>query len=181
MKKTILTILGILGIVLLLGAIIGSVIWSHRNTAVALEEKIKAQYVSNQSNHDNMWKKFKEMTQVTDLQANQYKEVYQQLIADRNKDTNLLFKMVMEDNPKLDGAVYTQLQREIAAGRSTFDNNQKTMADIIREYNAFVRRCIVMSWMTGRQPKNVEDFIVTSNKTQKVFDSGKDDDIINLK
>lgn len=151
--------------------------WSHRQHAVALEQKIDAQYVSNKSNYDNMWKKFKEMTQVTEQQAKQYKDVYTDLISGRNQDTQLLFKMVKEDNPKLDGKVYTELSREIASSRNTFDNNQKQMADVVREYNTYVEQKIWLQWFTGRTTKKMDDYIVTSERTQKAFDTKKDDEI----
>lgn len=169
--------LTIVTLILLIGAVSIMTIWSHRNTAVALEERINAQYTANKSNYDNMWKSFKEMTQITELQANQFKDVYKGLIEGRYDDPNVLFKMVQEQNPQLDTSVYAQLQRQIAAGRTTFDNNQKTLADIVREYNTYVRKHIVMAAITGKQPKNMDDFIVTSQRTQDAFDTKKDDEI----
>ena len=169
------------GIVVLLAIIGVSTIWSSRNTAVALEERIEAQFASNKSNYDNMWKKFKELTQVTEIQAEQMKDVYKDLITGRYNDTKLLFKAVQENNPNLNTEVYAQLQREISAGRNTFDNNQKQIADIIREYNTYIKKKIIMSVITGRQPKDINKYIVTSEKTEKAFESGQDNETINLR
>ena len=106
MKKVGIVLLSVvLGLVVLTG-VIGSTIWSHRNQIVTLEESRDAQTISNKNSYDTMWKKFKEMTQVTELQAEQFKDVYTDLIQGRNKDTNLLFKVVQEDNPQLDKEVY---------------------------------------------------------------------------
>ena len=171
MKKVLIAI-GLVFAILIIG---GASIWSSRNTAVSLEERIDSQYASNKSNYDNMWKKFKELTQVTDIQAEQMKDVYKGLITGRYNDQKVLFKMVQENNPQLNTEVYNQLQREISAGRNTFDNNQKQIADIVREYNTFIRKKIIMSTLTGRQSKDINKYIVTSEKTEKAFDNGKDD------
>jgi hypothetical protein len=55
-------VLGFFGFILIIigiALISAAVVWGHRNAAVALDEQIKAQYISNQSNYDNMWKKFR--------------------------------------------------------------------------------------------------------------------------
>lgn len=177
MKKGLAIGLGVVGFLVIVALISLGSLWSHRQHAVALEQKIDAQYTSNKNSYDNMWKKFKEMTQVTDMQANHYKELYTGLIQGRNQDTQLLFKMIKEDNPKLDGKVYTELQREIAASRNSFKNDQDKMTDVVREYNTYVQQKIFLAMFTGRQPKKMDDYIVTSDKTQKAFDSKKDDAI----
>lgn len=177
MKKGFLITGGIVGFIIVLLLICGGTLWAHRNECVQLEERINAQYVSNKSNYDNMWKKFREMTQVTDLQAKHIKDTYMGIISGRYQDSNLLFKMVQEQNPNLDTSVYTQLQREISASRQTFDNNQKQIADIVREYNVAVKKYVILSAITGRLPKNMDDYIVTSERTQGAFDSKKDDEI----
>ena len=92
--------LGIIVGILLIVGIPAMSLWSHRNVAISLEEQIEAQETANKSDYDTMWKKFKEETQVTELQAEQMKDVYNDLIQGRNQDTDLLFKVVKEDNPK---------------------------------------------------------------------------------
>jgi hypothetical protein len=168
----------IITIALLLVIIIPvTTIWSNRNTTVALEERIDAQYTTNKSNYDNMWKKFKEMTQVTDLQADNFKKVYDGLISGRYNDSQLLFKMVQESNPTLDQSTYTNLQNNISSSRDAFDNNQKQLADIIREYNTYTRQHFITASVCGFQLKDANKYITTSDTTQKAFDTNKDDQI----
>lgn len=62
--------------------------------------------------------------------------------------------------------------------RTEFDRNQKKITDMIAEYNRLVQhRGILMSLMTGRKPLDTDKYIVTSDNTQKAFDSGKADTI----
>lgn len=178
MKKGWLIGLGVVGFGFVIVVISLLSVWSHRNTAVALEEQIKAQHVANKSNYDNMWKSFKEAAQVTDKQADQFKDVYNDMIAGRYQgDDQVLFKMIQEQNPSLGTEVYTQLQNLIIAGRKEFDNNQKKIADIIREYNTYIRKHIIMNAIFNFKALDANDYIVTSERTEKAFDSGKDDSI----
>lgn len=170
----------IIGILLIVGIPTMS-LWSHRNVAISLEEQIEAQETANKSDYDTMWKKFKEETQVTELQAEQIKDVYNDLIQGRNQDTDLLFKVVKEDNPKLDTAVYTKLQKDISSSRDNFSNNQKKIADKIREYNTYIEKKPFMKMITGRQKKDANDYIVTSEKTEDAFSTNKDNDSFSLK
>lgn len=174
MKKGISIILMVLLIIFGIG---GINLWNHRNKAVDLEERIEAQYTSNKSNYDAMWKSFKEMTQVTELQANQFKELYTDLISGRYENTDLLFQAVQEQNPQLDTAVYTELQREISNGRKTFDNNQSKVVDIIREYNSYIKKHPIMKAITGREVKDSNEYIVTSERTDNAFNDKKDEKI----
>jgi hypothetical protein len=170
--------LGFIAIALLTVLITAILVWNQRGEAINLETKIEAQLKSNESNYDNMWKRFKEMTQVTEIQAEQFKDVYTGLIQGRYEDPNLLFKMVQEQNPQLNGEVYTKLQNEISAGRIEFDRNQKKLLDIIAEYNRLVQhRGIIMAIITQRQPLDSDEYIVTSDTTKEAFDSGKAEEV----
>lgn len=169
--------LGFIGIFFIIVLISAGVIWSHRNTAVALDEQIKAQYLSNQSNYDNMWKRFKEMAQVTDMQADDVKKVYGDIISSRYNDSSLLFQMVQEQNPQMNSSLYTKLQNEISAGRTEFDRNQTKILDQIREYNTFIRKHVVMNAIFHFKELDGSKYMVTSGRTDNAFETGKDDEI----
>lgn len=175
-KKALFGILGVFGILVVTVIIAVVSLIGARNVAVSLEEEVKAQHTANKSNYDNMWKSFVEAAQVTDKQAEQFKEVYEGMIASRfNGDEDLLFKMVQEQNPQLSQEVYTQLQNLIVSGRKDFDNNQKKIADIIREYNTYIRKHFIMNAVFSFPVLDSEDFIVTSARTDGAFDSNQDD------
>jgi hypothetical protein len=175
MKKSSIILLSSIACILMVILISLGQLWSHRNTAVDLEERVNAQYRSNQSNYDSMWKKLVEMTQVTELQAKQFKDVYTGLITGRYNDSKLLFKAIKEQNPSLNTKVYINIQEEISAGRTTFDENQKQLQDIIREYNSYIRKKIIMTAVTGRKELDYDKYLVTSQRTSNAFNTGKDD------
>lgn len=175
-SKLIIGCLGVIGVFILITVIFAALLWNQRGEAINLETKIEAQLKSNESNYDSMWKRFTEMTQVTDIQAEQFKDVYTDLISGRYEDTDLLFKMVQEQNPQLNGEVYTKLQNEISSARIEFDRNQKKLLDIIAEYNR-LHRGVVMALITNRESINSDEYIVTSERSEKTFETGKDETI----
>jgi hypothetical protein len=181
-NKILLGCLGVVVFVMLIVAITAAMMLDFRSNVVSLQNRVEAQHISNKSNYDSMWKKFKEMTQVTELQAEQFKDLYTGLIEGRNQDTGLLFKMVQEQNPTLSPDVYTNLQLEIASSRNVFDNNQKKVIDIIREYNTRINTGtgFIFNIIFNYQKLDANDFIVTSDRTQEAFDNKKDD-VIDLK
>lgn len=177
-KKIMVGCLAVFLFFIVAAIIFAATLWGQRGEAVSLENKIDAQYQANKSDYDKMWKTFTEMAQVTELQAEQFKEVYTDLIAGRNQDDGLLFKMVQESNPQLGTEVYTNLQRQIAADRATFSNNQKKILDVINQYNTFIEhKAIIIAMLTGRQPLDSSKYIITSERTDKAFESGKDESI----
>jgi len=168
----------ILALIIVVLLIIGGIsIWGTHVDAKMVEEKINAQYIANQSNYDNMWKTFKEMAQVTELQASQMKDVYMGLISGRYDDSELLFKMVTEDNPEISTEVYTKLQNQIVAGRKEFDNNQKKIADMVREYNSILIKHPIMTFITGKKKMDANKFVITSERTSEAFNTRKDEEI----
>lgn len=175
-KKAIFGIGGIMGIFTLIVLIAVITLIGARNTAVSLDEQVKAQHTANKSNYDNMWKSFVEATQVTEKQATQFKDVYDGMINGRyENDEDLLFKMVQEQNPQLSQEVYTQLQNLIISGRKDFDNNQKRVTDVIREYNTYIRKHFIMNAVFQFPVLDANDFIVTSERTTDAFESNQDD------
>lgn len=178
LKKVLIGCAGVFAFLLLTAIISFSAIWTHRNEVVALDEGIKSQHVSNKSNYDNMWKSFKEMAQITDMQTDDIKKVYTDIITGRyQKDENVLMKMVQENNPQLDTKVYTKLQNQIASSRKEFDNNQKNIADKVREYNTAVRKYVIMNIIFRFEELDANKFVVTSERTEKTFETGKDNEI----
>lgn len=182
MKKVNITAI-ILGAILLIAVTLGGTILGKRATIVSLEESIDAQYISNQSNYDQMVKSAKEMVQVTDMYAEDFERIYKGLVEGRysseegQQQLKTLFKVVQESNPNLDPQVYTTLQRELSANRKVFDNKQVAMSDKVREYNTYVRKNFITSSILNKKAKDMKEYVVTSEETSEAFSSGESEAI----
>jgi hypothetical protein len=114
---------------------------------------------------------------VTDMQADDIKKVYTDLIAGRYTDTQVLFKVVQEQNPHMSKDLYTKLQNEVSSARTEFDRNQKKIADQVREYNTHIRKHVLMNAIFHFQTMDAEKFIITSDRTSDAYQTGKDNEV----
>jgi hypothetical protein len=188
--------LGLLGAFGLVGGC-GTI--SLNNDLVSQETGIKATWRDSQVQYDTFWKKVKETAQVTD----QYKEDFKEILLgaiDGRYDNQKMVMFIMEQNPQLDAAAYTQLQQVIESGRNDFAQTQRTLVDKQRRYETSLGTFPnnVVSGFLGF-PKDVAgeyapatdvdgdgkysvlDYrTVTSEKTQGVFRSGREDEPLSV-
>jgi hypothetical protein len=171
--------LGVVGLLLIV--LIGGLL-SFRSNAVNFEESIKAQYSQNQNNYDNMWKKFKEISQVTDKYASDLKELYNGAMTGRyGKDgSKAVFQFISEQNPNLSPETYTRLQSIIESGRNSFESDQKTLIAKKEQYSKLLRSnsALIYNALLGFPKIDLDKYgIVTSDETEKAFEEKKAEEI----
>lgn len=171
--------LGVVGFLLIV--FIGGV-FSFRAKAVNFEETIKAQYSQNQNNYDNMWKKFKEISQVTDKYAEDLKELYNNAMTGRYGEdgSQAMFQWLREQNPNLSPETYIILQSTIESGRNKFEADQKQLIAKKEQYNKLLRSnsALIYNVVLNFPRIDMEEFsIVTSEQTEEVFKEKKADEI----
>ena len=152
------------------------------NTCVQMEAGIKAQYDQNRNNYDNMWKKFKEASQITSMYTDDLKKVYDSAIQGRyGKDgSKAVFQWLQEHNPNFDSSIYKNLQVMIEGGRNAFEGNQKMLVDKKRQYEVEVQSfpTIVVARTLGFPKIDLNKFdIVTSEATEDTFKTKKADEV----
>ena len=151
------------------------------NDCVQMESGIKAQYSENKNNYDNMWKKFKESAQVTTMYSEDLKKIYDSVMEKRYKNsTQVMMNWIKEHNPNFDSSTYKNLQAMIEGGRNSFEGNQKMLLDKKRQYEIQIQSFPnnVVSRILGFPKIDLAKFdIVTSDKTEKAFDTKKDEEI----
>jgi len=147
------------------------------NDCVRMEAGIKAQYSQNQNNYDNMWKKFKEATQVTSMYTADLKKVYDSAIQGRYaKSGNVMMNFIKEHNPSFDASMYKNLQVMIEGGRNTFESNQKMLLDKKRVYEIHIQSfpTVFVARVLGFPKIDLSKYdIVTSGQTQDAFETKK--------
>lgn len=164
-----------LGLVLILGFstfMWGVGVW---NTEASLRNQFTAKQTDNKNAYDNMWKKIAQTAQVPQMQAEALKCVLDAYVKGRGSDGGSLFKSVTEAVPNLDQSVYLNLMNMIAAARDSWQMNQTMLLDIKREHDNLRTKfpsCLICSSKPA-----LEAIIITSGRTEKAFETGKDDDI----
>ena len=167
---------------LVLGGVACSVGVGTYNSLVTQEEGVKAQYTQNQNNYDNMWKKFREASQVSTQYSKDLKEVYDSAIQSRygKSGSGAMMQWIKEHNPNFDASMYKGLQQLVETGRNSFEANQKMLIDKKRAYTTDLRvfpNSLLASTL-GFPKIDLDKYkIVTSGATDEAFESGKADEV----
>lgn len=169
-------------VVVILVAVIGVMSFiGINNDCVQMESSIKGQYSQNQNNYDNMWKKFKEATQVTSMYSDDLKKVYDSAIKNRyEKSGNVMMNWIKEHNPNFDASMYKNIQVMIESGRNTFESNQKMLIDkkMIYETKLNSFPTVIVARLLGFPKIDLAKYdIVTSGSTEDAFKTKKADEI----
>jgi len=180
MSKGLIITLGIVGIIVLILFVLGGSVIGTFNREVSLRTTIEQKQVDNRSEFDNFWKKISQVAQVTDAQKNAIKEIlvgYADARSQGRDGNGSFINALHEAIPNLDLTTFNNLQNIIVGSRDGFTMRQKELLDLKREHDKLLRTFpsnIILS-MFGRKPIDV--MIVTSTKTEKTFETGKDDDV----
>lgn len=172
------SLLGVLGVVVLLGLLlVGSTIGFY-NDCVTTEKGIEAQYKQNQNNYDNYTKKILEVAQVPEMYKDDLLVVTKAAISGRYgaEGSKAVFQFLKEQNPTLDGSLYVQIQRVIEAGRNSFEADQKTLLEKRRIYEVLVGTFpnnLLASAFHFPSDKIKTMDIVTSTETEDAFKTKK--------
>jgi len=168
---------GVLLVVLLLIGI--GMMVSYKNREVELYNQIEAKKQDNKSEFDNMWKKIKQVAQVPDAAKDALVEIFQkhaEARAGSQPSGGSLATWIKESVPTIapDSLGYKNLMNIITGSRDRWTMCQKELIDYKREYDNLVQKIPSRWFVADRKP---EITIVTSTKTEKTFEEGKDDDI----
>jgi hypothetical protein len=166
----------IVGIVVVIGGWVIGILNQDTSIRVTVEQK----QVDTKNQYDNLWKKISQVAQVTDAQKNAIKEIlvgYADARSQGKGGTGSFVNALKEAVPNVDLSTFNNLQNIITGSRDSFTMRQTELLDLKREHDKLLRTIpssIVCS-IFGRKPIDV--VIVTSSKTEKSFETGKDDDV----
>jgi len=158
-------------------AVIGVIMYfSTSNQETSLRNQIAAQQKVNEVSFDNTWKILQQQASIKDDYKESFRTIYTDLMAGRHYEAGGQFmKWVTEKNPKFDISLFKQLMNSIASERKTFERNQVKILDLKREHDNLLDNAPSKWFLSGRPHIDVK--IVTSTKTEKTFETGKEDDI----
>lgn len=146
------------------------------NNEVRLRNQLTAQQKANEATFDNCWKTVQQLAQVADKHKDAFKEVFVGLMDARHYEKGgTLFKFITESNPNYDSSLFQKLANAIEGHRKEFLNEQKKLIDLKREHDNALTT-MPSSWFVGGRPP-VEIKIVTSSKTEKTFETKKEDEV----
>lgn len=179
MNKTSTTIAAILfSIVAFIGLSVFSLAGygiSTYNTAKNLQITYEAKADANKADFDNVIKVISQTAQVSRSQLDKLQQIYTSYADARTNDSaNSIMNWVQESVPNVDTTTMNNLQNIIVSSRNTWTERQKELVDISREYNTklvvFPNNLIL--GLFGF--KQIDPTIITSDLTDRAFETGKD-------
>ena len=181
-SKTWAIAIGAIGLALIFG--VSSIGWfiGTRNEFIELEQGVVAQYDQNRNNYDNFVKSVIEVAQVPAKYTEDLTKVTRAAIEGRYgaDGSKAVFQWLKEQNPQLDPSIYKKVQQVIEAGRLSFETNQKTLIDKKRVYEVKMMQFpdSLVASMAGFPRIDLKKYdIVTSDRTEKAFETKKDEAI----
>lgn len=165
---------GFIALILMVGML---VMWGVgiSNTEISLRQSIKSKELSCKNNFDNMFKTIAQVAQVSDQYKETFKEVYPELISGRYKDGNTLMKWVTESNPTFDMSLYNKLVDAIESLRMGFKIAQDELIALQQQHSTMIKQFPASLIVGSRGETEIK--LITSYKTEKVYETGKDDDL----
>lgn len=165
------------GLVLVLLFMVFSMYMGYSNQEVALRQQTKAQQKNLEVVFDNTWKIIQQVAQVSDQYRDAFMKIYPKLMEGRYgaRGKGTLLSFITESNPNFDTSLYQKVANAIEGQRNNFTNEQSRLIDLKREHDT-LRQTQPASWFIGNRPE-ILIVVVTSEKTDTAFKSGKDNDI----
>jgi hypothetical protein len=164
----------VIGAVMLLGMGI-----SVSNQEVTLRTTIEKKQLDNTSEFDNLYKKISQVAQVSEKQMAVLKDIFVSHATARtgNGNDGTMMRWVQESVPNIDTSTLNNLQNILTSSRDAWTMRHKELIDLSREHTKLLRMFpsnLILSFL-GRKEINIT--IVTSTRTEKAFETGKDDDL----
>lgn len=149
---------------------------SYNNDYVMLMNLGKTKQLDNKNEFDNMWKKISQTSQVSEKERESLSKIFVEYANARTNQSNQqIMTWVQESIPNVSSDLFKNLQNIIVSSRDSWTMRQKELLDIKRELDNLLQK-IPGSWFLSGRP-TLDVVIVTSSKTEKSFETGKDDDV----
>ena len=168
----------ILGIIAAIVLAFGLHFMSYYNTEVDYRTSLEAKQKDNTVVYDRVWKTISQQAGVAKEYESGFKDIYVDIMKAQNPDGQArLMKWVQQSNPQFDIKLFDQLNQSIASNRLAFEFTQRELIDRQREYNKLIQQgfgMIYLHLILGK--KEIPIQLVTSDRTNKSFSTGVDND-----
>lgn len=174
-KFTLLAVAGVAALLFVVWLLVGVGV---RNREASLRAQFTNVQKANQVDYDAMWKIIQQTAQVPGQYSKDFERSYSAIIAsgggtDQNAVRGLFAVAAGMKMPQLDSALYRKVQDVIESERTKFANAQKDALAIKNEHD--VLRTTWPGSMYVGSTAQLEMRLVTSTRTDRAFESGKDD------
>lgn len=173
-----LSVIGILLILVL--SLVGGII-GFSNTEVELRNRFRQKTDERTAFYDKMWKTISQTAQVAIKNDSSFARNVDAIMAGRKDAPNLFMKWVTESNPNANfdqvSKLYENLTRIIESERDGFFIQEKVMQGIVLEHSNLIGKFPGSLYNVFLSRKPLEYKPITSDRTDDVMKTGKDNDV----
>lgn len=179
-QSTLFKLLGIATLVIILIAVAGSII-SFSNTEIDLRNRFTQKHQERTAFYDKMWKVLSQKGQIAVKNDSSFQNNVNAIMAARKDAPGLFMKWVTESNPNANfetvTKLYEDLSRAVEGQREGFFMQEKMMQGIVLEHSNLIQKFPGSFWNMFMSRKPIDYKPITSDRTDDVMESGKDNDV----
>lgn len=153
---------------------------SFNNREVDLRTTFEMQMKNRTALFDKMWKIISQKAQITKAYDSSFMNIVKAAMEPRKDGAGIMMKWVQESNPTLQAGtvqeLYKDLSRTIEAERNGFFDREEMLASIQQQHSKFLRSFPNNFYNVFMGRKELEYKPITSDRTDKVIETGKDND-----
>lgn len=154
---------------------------SFNNRDVDLRTTFEMQIKNRSALYDKMWKVISQKAQITKAYDSSFIRIVNAAMDPRKDGANIMMKWVTESNPTLQALtvqeLYKDLSRTIESERNAFFEREETLASIQQQHSKFLRSFPNNFYNIFMSRKELEYKPITSDRTEDVMRTGKDNSI----
>lgn len=174
-------------IFLLFGALAFGVITTlveFSNTEITIRNKFEESIDNRTAMYDNMWKTITEKSEVAIKNDESFYRNVNAIMEGRKDAGDLFMKWVQESNPNANyesvSILYQDLSRAIEGKRDAFEMQERIIQNIVLQHKNHIQKFPNSFWnmFLNRQPLDYKP--ITSDRTDMVMETGKDNETLKL-
>jgi hypothetical protein len=150
------------------------------NQEVTLRNAFKQKITERTAFYDKMWKTMDQKSQIALKNDSSFKQNVDIIMSGRKDAQGVVFKWITESNPNANysevAALYKDLSRSVEAERAGFFVQEKYIQDVVMEHDNLLDRFPGTLWNTFMSRKHLVYNPITSDRTDEVMKTGKDND-----
>jgi hypothetical protein len=181
MSKKLIITLSVVGFLLIFGFSIFSSAISFSNQEVELRNRFKQKIDERTAFYDKMWKTLSQKSQIAVKNDSSFVRNVNAIMAGRKDAQGLVMKWVQESNPNANfdqvSALYQDLSRAVEGQRDGFFMQEKMIMGIVLEHSNLIDKFPGSFWNSFYGRTRLEYKPITSDRTDEVIRTGKDNDV----
>jgi hypothetical protein len=154
---------------------------SFSNTEISLRNKFEQEIDTRTALYDNMWKTLSQKSEVAVKNDESFYRNVNAIMEGRKDAGDMFMKWVQESNPNVNyeavSVLYQDLSRAIEGKRDAFEMQERIIQSVVLQHKNHLQKFPNSLWNVFFNRHPLEYKPITSDRTDMVMKTGKDNDV----